>query len=113
MSGDTVVDHVRRLLVALIRYALLMETQPAAAQLWAERGMQEQARLREISPAEVHLDGVWAQAIGEAEAEPGIEDANVSMTLPQMCPLSWAGLMAPDFDMRAAGMRIRQSTATG
>lgn len=106
---------VRRLLVSIVKYALL-DTEAITPDL-EQSARQTQAELRArhggAVPPSVHLNAQWELAVEEAEADQRLNHSGVSLTLPQMLPFDVALLMASPLDLNQLRDRVRGAAATG
>lgn len=103
---------LRALLATLVKAALIPdETRRAefrreAAEL---RGQLAGQDLSALKP-----DGLWGLAVRDAEApELRSEETQVSLTMPQACPVALDTLLGPQFDFEELVKRVRDSAATG
>ena len=106
---------IRRLLVMVVKYALLdAETiSPDIEQSARQTQSELRARFGEAVPESVHLNAQWELAVEEAEADQRLNHSGVSLTLPQMLPFDAALLMAEPLDLNQLRDRIRGAAATG
>ena len=106
---------VRRLLVMIVKYALLdaevitPDIETSARQVQSEL----RARHGDTMPPSVHLNAQWELAVEEAEADQRLNHSGVSLTLPQMLPFDAALLMADPLDLNHLRDRVRAAAATG
>jgi hypothetical protein len=106
---------VRRLLIPIVKYALLDAEAITPDIETAARTAQSELRARhgDTMPASVHLNAQWELAVEEAEADQRLNQSGVSLTLPQMLPFDAALLMAAPLDLNGLRDRIRGAAATG
>jgi len=106
---------VRRLLVPIVKYALLdAEVITPDIETSARQAQSElRTRFGDAVPASVHLNAQWELAVAEAEADQRLNHSGVSLTLPQMLPFDATLLMTSPLDLNQLRGRIRGAAATG
>ncbi|AWN50339.1 hypothetical protein [Methylobacterium sp. 17Sr1-1] len=103
---------LRALLATLVKSALIADEARLAA--WRREAADLHGRLRGQDLSALKLDGIWTLAVREAEApELRPDETQVSLTMPQSCPLSLDELTGSGFDADAAIDRVRKSASTG
>lgn len=103
---------LRALLATLVKSALIADDARLAA--WRREAAEMQGRLAGQDLSALKLDGIWTLAVRDAEA-PDLrpDETQVSLTMPQSCPLALGELIGPGFDVDAAIDRVRKSASTG
>ncbi|MET7241933.1 hypothetical protein ABZT49_01055 [Methylobacterium sp. EM32] len=103
---------LRTLLATLVKSALIADEARTAA--WRREAVDLHGRLGGQDLSALKLDGIWTLAVREAEA-PDLrpDETQVSLTMPQSCPLPLDDLTGPGFDVDAAIDRVRKSASTG
>ncbi|TNC08217.1 hypothetical protein FF100_29800 [Methylobacterium terricola] len=103
---------LRALLATLVKAALIADE--ARVAVWRREAAELHGRLAGQDLSALKLDGVWTLAVREAEA-PDLrpDETQVSLTLPQDCPLALDAVAGPGFDFDAAVDRVRKSASTG
>jgi hypothetical protein len=103
---------LRALLATLVKSALIADEARLAA--WRREAAELHGRLAGQDLSALKLDGIWTLAVRDAEA-PDLQpdETQVSLTMPQACPLSLDELTGSGFDVDAAIDRVRKSASTG
>lgn len=103
---------LRALLATLVKAALIADKARITA--WRREAAALHGRLAGRDLSGLELDGIWILAVREAESpELRPDETQVSLTLPQACPLPLDAVAGPGFDADAAIERIRKSASTG
>jgi hypothetical protein len=95
-----------------VKAALIADEARVAA--WCREAEEMNRRLSDQDLSGLKLDGIWTLAVREAEA-PALrpDETQVSLTMPQACPLPLDALAGPGFDVDDAVDRVRKSASTG
>ncbi|GJD65254.1 hypothetical protein [Methylobacterium frigidaeris] len=103
---------LRALLAILVKSALIADEARLAG--WRREAADLHRRLGGQDLSALKLDGIWTLAVREAEV-PDLrpDETQVSLTMPQSCPLSLDELTEPGFDVDGAVDRVRKSASTG
>ncbi|TGD94707.1 hypothetical protein [Methylobacterium nonmethylotrophicum] len=103
---------LRALLATLVKAALIPDEARVAA--WRREAAELHGRLAGQDLSALTLDGIWTLAVREAEA-PDLQpdETQVSLTMPQSCPLTLDEVAGPGFAFDAAVDRVRKSASTG
>ncbi|KMO35651.1 hypothetical protein VQ02_17005 [Methylobacterium variabile] len=111
-TSDSPAATLRALLAALVKAALIADEARVAA--WCREAEEMNRRLSDQDLSGLKLDGIWTLAVREAEA-PALrpDETQVSLTMPQACPLPLDALAGPGFDVDDAVDRVRKSASTG
>jgi hypothetical protein len=106
---------VRRLMVSIVKYALLDAEAITPDIERSARQTQSDLRARhgDAVPPSIHLNAQWELAVEEAEADQRLNHSGVSLTLPQMLPFDVGLLTASPLDLNQLHDRIRGAAATG
>ncbi|GJE26216.1 hypothetical protein [Methylobacterium organophilum] len=108
------VERVRDALADLVRAALVSDDGRSLA--FRQAAAERIVALAADPPAvdSMRIDGAWMLAVKAAES-PVLrpEEGQVSLTLPEACPIPLAALTGPGFDVDAAVEQIRKAAATG
>ncbi|UHC15386.1 hypothetical protein LRS73_23210 [Methylobacterium currus] len=103
---------LRALLATLVKAALIADEVRLAA--WRQEAAALHGRLAGRDLSGLKLDGIWILAVRGAEA-PALrpDETQVSLTLPQACPLPLDAVAGPGFRFDEAVGRVRKSASTG
>jgi hypothetical protein len=105
---------VRGFLANLMKAALTADDQHGQAWRQKARHLRRQILATPSALENLKIDGLWWLAIGDAEApELRSEGKMIEWGQPKICPITFAEICAPDFDVDRAVQRLRESAATG
>ncbi|WP_375461197.1 hypothetical protein [uncultured Enterovirga sp.] len=112
-TSEPAATTLRTLLTALVR-AALMSDEDGRSSVEEAKSLHRRLPSDPASLAGVALDGLWRQAVHDAEGPDARDrERRVSTSLPSDCPLGLAQIVAADFDAATAAATIRSTAATG
>lgn len=105
---------VRSFLANLMKAALTADDQHSQAWRQKAKHLRQQMLAVRSDLENLKIDGLWWLAIGDAEApELRSEEKMIEWGQPKICPLTFAEICAPEFDIDRAVQHLRETAATG